>query len=101
MAYRRSNRYSRRLAAARAARERKRLEGDAPDYPQGLPELRCEVLVVDYDCETPVTHHWLLYCTNCVDCYRVEESGVVWRGRWGWARILAVIRQRFPRVRGM
>lgn len=57
MAYRRSNRYTRRLAAARAARERKRLEGDAPDYPLELPELRREVLVVDYDGETPVTHH--------------------------------------------
>jgi hypothetical protein len=101
MAYRRSNRYSRRLAGARAARERKRLEGDAPDYPAELPEMRHEVLIVHYDSGAPVVHHWVLYRTNRVDCYRVEENGTDWHGRWGWARILAIVRQRFPRVRGM
>lgn len=99
MAYRISNRYSRELAQARAARERRRLEGPAPDYPPDLPELRRELLVVDYDTGTPVTHHFALYRSDRVDCYRVVENGVPWRKRWGWARVLAQVRERFARVR--
>jgi len=98
MTYRRSNRYSRQLASARAAKERLRLEGPAPDYPADLPELRREVLVIDYDSGEPVAHHWCLYRSNRVDCYRVEEQGRPWAGMHGWARILATVRQRFPRV---
>ena len=79
MVYRRSNRYSRRLAAARAARERKRLEGEAPDYPADLPKLRRALLVIDYDSGAPIAHHWVLYRTNRVDCCRVdEENGTEW-----------------------
>jgi hypothetical protein len=98
MAYRRSNRYSRQLAAARAARELKRLSGPAPDYPAELPELRREVLVIDYDTGQPVAHHWALYRSARVDCYRVVEQGRPWAGRHGWARVLGQVRQRFPRV---
>jgi hypothetical protein len=56
----------------------KRLEGGAPDYPPELPEMRREVLVVDYDSGAPVVPHWALYRTNCVDCYRVKENGIEW-----------------------
>jgi hypothetical protein len=98
MAYRKSNRYSRQLAAARAAKERKRLEGPTPDYPVDLPELRREVVVIDYDSGEPVAHHWLLFRANRCDTYRVEECGRTWAGRHGWARVLATVRQRFPRV---
>lgn len=94
--YRRSNRYSRQLANMRAAKERKRLEGDAPDYPPDLPEIRREVLVIDYDTGTAVAHHYVLRRSRRVNSYRVEENGREWCGRWGWARFLAVVRQRFP-----
>jgi hypothetical protein len=46
-----------------------------------------------------VRHHWVLTKSDRVDCYHVTENGVRWQGRHGWARILATIRQRFPRVR--
>lgn len=98
MAYRRSNRYSRQLAAARAAKERLRVEGPSPEYPRELPELRREVLVIDYDAGSAVAHHWQLYRCGRVDCYRVAENGCVWAGRHGWARVLSVVRQRFPRM---
>lgn len=98
MAFRKSNRYSRQLAAARADKERRRLEGAAPDYPVTLPDLRREVLVIDYDSGAPVAHHWLLYRTGRVDQYRVVEQGRPWRGEHGWSRVLAQVRQRFPRV---
>jgi hypothetical protein len=98
MAYRRSHRYSRQIAAARAAKARLREEGPAPDYPVELPELRREVVVVDYDTGAPVVSHWRLYRTARVDCYRVEEGGRPWAGRHGWAKVLAAVRQRFPRV---
>jgi hypothetical protein len=57
--------------------------GEASAYPAELPKLRREVLVIDYDSGAPVAHHWVLYRTNRVDCYRVEENGVEWCGRWG------------------
>lgn len=98
MAYRKSHRYSRQLAAARAAKERLRLDGPAPAYPAELPELRREVVVVDYDTGVPVVSHWRLYRSARVDCYRVEEMGRAWAGRHGWARVLSAVRQRFPRV---
>jgi hypothetical protein len=44
--YRKRNRFSRKLEAMRAGRERKRLEGEAPDYPLELPELRREIIVI-------------------------------------------------------
>lgn len=100
MAYRKSHRFSRQLAAARAAKAQRRLEGPAPEYRADLPELRREVVVIDYDTGAPVVHHWVLYRSEPprVDTYRVEENGVAWRGRWGWSRFLAQVRQRFPRV---
>ena len=33
----------------RQAKERKRLESDAPDYPVELPNLRREIIIIDYD----------------------------------------------------
>jgi hypothetical protein len=98
MAYRKSSRYSRQLAAARAANHRERLETNPPACPRDIPEIRREMLVVDYDTGMPVVHHWVLRRTGRVDCYAVTENGTPWRGRHGWARILAQVRQRFPRV---
>ena len=98
MAYRITHRHSRALVDART---RARLERDPPDYPPDLPELRREVLVVDYDSGEAVRHHWVLTKSDRVHCYHVTENGVRWQGRHGWARILATIRQRFPRVRSV
>jgi hypothetical protein len=99
MAYHKTARFSRQLAAARLARERRRLEGPSPDYPPDLPDLRRELLVIEYDTGFPILHHLALHRSDRVDCYHVVENGVPWRGRWGFARVLAIVRQRFPRVR--
>ncbi len=98
MAYRITHRHSRALVEAR---QRARLEREPPEYPPDLPDLRREVLVVDYDSGVPVIHHSLLTKSDRMDGYFVTENGVRWQGRHGWARILGTIRQRFPRVRSM
>lgn len=97
MAYRKRTRMSTKLAAARAAKARLRLDGPAPDYPVGLPELRRTVIVIDYDFGQ-VEHHLDLYRTNRIDCYRVVADGVEWKRRAGWSRILAGLRRAIPRV---
>ncbi|MDF1555217.1 MAG: hypothetical protein P1P84_19260 [Deferrisomatales bacterium] len=80
MAYRITHRHSRALADAR---KRARLEREPPDYPPDLPELRREVLVVDYDAGAPVVHHWVLTKSDRIDCYGVTENGVRWQGKHG------------------
>lgn len=88
---------SAKLAAARAAKERLRLDGPAPDYSVCLPELRRTVIVIDHDFGE-VTHRLDLYRTNRIDCYRVVADGVEWKKRAGWSSILAGLRRSLPRV---
>lgn len=82
----------------RAAKERKRLEGPAPDYPVDLPDLRRIVVVIDLDFGK-VVEVMRLYKTNRVDCYRAVVNGQVWRDRIGWTQILAALRRSFLRIR--
>lgn len=89
---------SRKLRAMREARERKRLEGPAPDYPRELPALRRTLIIVDYDFGR-VEHRIDLYRTRRIDCYRVVADGVVWKRSIGWSKVLAGLRVKFPRVR--
>lgn len=97
MAYRKRGRYSRKMAAARAARERKRLDSQPPDYPQELPYLRRRVIIIDYDFGK-VVHRIDLYRTGRIDCYRAVADGVTWREMIGWSAVLAGVRKSFIRV---
>ncbi|MBI5056983.1 MAG: hypothetical protein HZB61_10255 [Nitrospirae bacterium] len=98
--YRKSDKYSRKLKAAREAKERKRLESPAPDYPPILPELRREMTIVDHDFGD-VTHEIKLYRTDRIDCYDMHVDGNPYKKRVGWSRVLELIRKNLPRVRSI
>ena len=95
--YRRRLKQSRKLAAMRSAKERNRLEGQTPEYPAELPELRRIVVVIDYDFGK-VVEVMRLYKTNRVDCYRAVIDGKVWKDRIGWTHVLNAFRRSFLRV---
>ena len=97
MPYRKRTIQSAKMAAARAAKERKRLESAAPDYPPVLPTLRRTVIIIDHDFGT-VEHRLDLYRTNRIDCYRVVADGAEWKQRAGWSTILEAVRKSFLRV---
>jgi len=100
MPYRHRDSMSRKLRAARDARERKRLEGPEPRYPRELPSLRRTLIIIDHDFGT-VEHRIDLYRTGRIDCYRVVADGVGWKRRVGWSKVLAALRVKFPRVRAV
>ena len=93
MPYRNRTRQSAKMAKARL-----REEGEAPDYPVTLPDLRRTIIVVDHDFGD-VEHRIDLFKTRRVDCYRVVADGLEWKERMGWSRILAALRKSFLRVR--
>lgn len=97
MTYRKRTSYSKKLANMRAAKERKRLEGEAPDYPRELPNLRRRVIVIDYDFGK-VVHVIDLYRTNRVDCYKAVADGKPWKDRVGWSKVLEGLRKSMIRV---
>lgn len=97
MAYRKRTRQSAKMAAARAAKARRREEGPAPEYPRQLPDLRRSIVIVDHDFGT-VEHRIDLYRTNRIDCYRVVADGVEWKKRAGWSAVLEGVRKSFIRV---
>jgi hypothetical protein len=97
MPYRKRTRQSAKMAAARAAMERQRLQGPAPDYPLQMPDLRRTVIIIDHDFGT-VEHRLDLYRTNRIDCYRVVADGVEWKKRAGWSTVLEAVRKSFLRV---
>lgn len=85
------------MKAARKAKERKRLEGDAPDYPIILPEIRRRIIVIDYDFGK-VKHEIVLHKTNRVDCYQAMVDGKIWKERIGFSKVLEGVRKSFIRV---
>jgi hypothetical protein len=97
MSYRVTERQRERLAAMRAAKERLRMDGDAPDYPAELPHLRRRIVIIDYD-HGRVVHRLDLYRSDRIDCYRVVADGQPWKDRAGWSVILAGLRKSMPRV---
>lgn len=97
MAYRKRTAMARRLAAMRAAKERKRLESPPPFYPQELPELRREVIVRDHDFGL-VEYRFELRRCDRIDCYDLVCDGEVVASRIGWARALERIRKGFVRI---
>lgn len=97
MSYRITQRQAQRLTTMRAAKERKRLEGNAPDYPPELPHLRRRIVIIDYDNGRTV-HRLDLYKCNRIDCYNVHVDGQPWKQRIGWSRILTGLRKSMPRT---
>lgn len=87
------------VVAMRRGREAARMRQPAPDYPADLPNLRRELVVIDYDFGR-VEHRLQFFRTDRVDCYRVEVDGKPWKSRIGWSRALAGLRKSLPRVRG-
>ena len=98
MAYRTTKKRAEVMAAMRAAKERKRLAGDAPEYPPILPELRRTIIVIDYDSGAPVHHQIDLHKTNRIDQFRAVVDGIEWKKRIGFSGVLAGIRKSMPRV---
>jgi hypothetical protein len=88
---------ARKLEAMRRGRDRARMarpvEGRAPD----LPNLRRELIVIDYDSGQPVTHTLHFYRSRRVDVYRVAADGQPWKS-CGWSAALAGLRKAYPRV---
>lgn len=97
MPYRVTKRKRERLAAMRAAKERKRMDLGTDDPRFEPPELRRRVVVMDYDFGE-VTHVLDLYRTDRIDCYRVDADGKPWRDRVGWSGVLEGLRKSLPRV---
>ena len=81
----------------RASKEKKRLEGEKPDYPAELPDLRRLIIVVDYDFGKTV-HIMKLFKTSRIDCYRAVVDGKTWKTKIGWSKILEGLRKSFVRV---
>ena len=86
-------------ATMRKAKERKRLESPAPDYPVELPELRKIIIVINFDFGKKVVNIMRLYKTGRIDQYRAEANGKPWKDKIGLSGILAGIRKSMPRVR--
>ena len=87
----------RRLEALRRGRNRANASKPERGYPPDLPNLRREVIVIDYDSGKPITHTLHLNRTRRVDVYRVEADGQPWRC-CGWSAALAGLRKAYPRV---
>ncbi len=100
MPYRHRDSMSRKLHAMRDARERRRLEGPEPPYPRELPSLRRTLIIIGHDFGT-VEHRIGLYRTRRIDCYRAVADGVEWKRSIGWSKVLAGLRVKFPRARGL
>jgi len=88
------------FANMRRARERRRMESDAPEYPRELPELRRKIVITDYDFGEKV-HVMELYRSDRSDCYKVLVDGRLWKKRIGFSRILAGIRKALPRINSL
>lgn len=93
--------YSRKLRNMRNAKQRKRLEGEPPDYPTALPNLRRRIIVVDYDSGKTIRYCIDLYKTNRIDCYRAVANGKEWKDKIGWSKVVEAMRKSFIRVRNV
>jgi len=90
-------RTTKRAQQAVKAREQIRLNNPAPNYPQELPEIRREIIIIDHDFERK-EYRMELRKTNRIDCYDCYINGQLWKQRIGWSRVQEWIRKAFPRV---
>lgn len=97
MAYKTRKTGSRKLKNMREARLRQRQEGESPEYPLPLPELRRQIIVRDFDFGT-VEHIINLYKENRIDTYRMEVDDKLYAIHIGWSKVLEIIRKQFLRV---
>jgi hypothetical protein len=88
---------ARKLEAMRRGRDRARMAREPKGRAPELPNLRREVIVIDYDSGEPVTHTLHLFKTRRVDTYRIEADGKPWK-RGGWSAALVGLRKAYPRV---
>jgi hypothetical protein len=88
---------ARKLEAMRRGKEAARLARPASGRPLDLPDLRREVIVIDYDTGLPVTHTLHLHKTRRVDTYRIVADGKSWKCG-GWTAALDGLRKAYPRV---
>lgn len=88
-------------ARMRAGKARKRVEGESPDYPAPIPELRRTIIIIDYDNGLYDQHQIDLYKTPRIDQYRAVVDGKEWKKRIGFSAVLAGIRKSMPRVRAI
>ncbi len=86
-------------ARMRAAKERRRMERQGPDYPADLPVLRRQIIVRDFDFGE-VEYTFDLLRSGRIDCYRIRVDGKELPGVFGWSRVLEMIRKGFIRVGG-
>jgi len=93
-----SKKFNERMAKARAAKERKRLDGPAPEYRPELPLVRRRLIVEDFDFGEPVRHEVVMRRSGRVDCYLLEVDGQELPGRHGWSKTLELVRKSFIRV---
>lgn len=89
--------HARKLEALRRGRDRANANKPARLYPPTLPDLRREVIVIDYDSGQPVTHTLHLFKTRRVDSYRIEADGKPWKV-CGWTTALEGLRKSYQRV---
>lgn len=87
----------RRIEALKRGRDRANASKPARGYPPVLPELRREVIVIDYDGPEPVTHTLHLFKTRRIDRYRVAADGKPWKS-CGWSVALAGLRKAYQRM---
>ena len=88
---------ARKLEAMRRGKDRARMARPAPGRAPDLPLLRREMILVDHDTGTPVTHTLHLFRTNRIDVYRVEADGKQWKS-CGWSACLVGLRKSYQRV---
>ncbi len=82
----------------RNAKERKRMDMPAPEYPLELPKIRRVIEIRDYDFGEKI------YCMELrkagrIDCYDCYIDGELWKAGIGWSRVLEWVRKSLPRVR--
>ena len=87
------------LEAMRRGRDRARLAREPQGRMPELPELRREVVVIDFDSGQPVAHTLHLFKTKRTDTYRIEADGQPWKCG-GWSAALVGLRKAYPRVPG-
>lgn len=95
--FKRQAAHTRKLEALRRGRDRANAAKPERRYPPTLPELRREIIVVDYDSGQPVTHTLHFYKTRRTDTYRVEADGKPWKC-CGWSAALAGLRKSYQRI---
>lgn len=95
---RHSAKHHRKMANARAAQERKRLEsGDVREPAWSPPELRRLVVIIDLDSGRPLIRMAQLWRGDRIDTYRVRTPRGESRRDVGWSRVLAAVRKGMPR----